>query len=153
MKRYAPYLAFVVGIAVVAVLLHPFSAAQPRGIRLTRGDAIPIADAAARKLGIPVDEAWSVLSWQDSARLKKELEPSLERRRKGEDDAVVGPRLGFYHRMYYRRGLEKYPEYGYVTVDPKTGDVLTARLRLRNETVGAKLPWQQLRARADAFVQ
>ena len=54
--------------------------------------------------------------------------------------------------MYYRRGLEKYPEYGYVTIDPSSGDVLSARLRLRNETVGAKVPWQKLRTPADAFV-
>ena len=153
MKRYAPYLAFVVGLAVVAALLPRFNAAQPRGIRLTRGDARPIADAAARNVGIPVDNAWSDLAWDSSARLTKQLEPDLEQRRKAQDDPVLGPRLGHYHVMYYRRGLEKFPEYGYVTVDPKTGDVLTARLRLRNETVGAKVPWQQLRARADQFVR
>ena len=153
MKRYAPCLAFVVGIAVVALLMHPFNAAQPRGIRLTRRDAAPIADAAARALRIPVDKAWSALSWEDSSRLRKQLEPNLELRRRAAGDPVIGPRLGYYHVMYYRRGLEKYPEYGYVAIDPRTGDVLTARLRLRNETVGAKLPWQQLRSRADAFVQ
>jgi len=94
MKRYAPYFAFVVGIAVVAVLLRPFSAAQPRGIRLTRGDAIPIADAAARTLGIPVAQAWSELSWTSSPLLSKELEPNLELRRRAAGDPVIGPRLG-----------------------------------------------------------
>ena len=120
MKRYAPCLAFVVGIAVVALLMHPFNAAQPRGIRLTRRDAAPIADAAARALRIPVDKAWSALSWEDSSRLRKHLEPNLELRRRAANDPVVGPRLGYYHVMYYRRGLEKYPEYGYVAIDPRT---------------------------------
>jgi hypothetical protein len=153
MKRYAPYFAFVVSIAVVAALLPLFNAAQPRGIRLTRGDARPVADAAARNIGIPIDQAWSVVSWEDSPRLKKQLEPDLNLRRRAEDDPVIGPRLGYYHAIYYRRSLEKYPEYGYIEVDPRTGDVLTARMKLRNEAVGAKLPWQQLKARADAFVQ
>jgi hypothetical protein len=75
MKRLAPYLAFVLGIVITVLLLRPFSAAQPKGIRLTRGDAIPIADSGARQIGIPVDQAWKVLSWQDSPRLRKELEP------------------------------------------------------------------------------
>jgi hypothetical protein len=153
MKRLAPYLAFVVGIIVIALLLRPFNAAQPRGIRLTLRDAAPIADTAARNLGIPIDKAWSARSWQESARLAKQLETNLELRRKAADDPVIAPRLGAYHTMYYRRGLEKFPEYGYAIVDPITGDVLGARLRLRNETVGAKVPWQQLKPRADAFVQ
>ena len=38
MKRLAPYLAFVVGIGVTAGLVHQFNAAQPIGIRLTRGE-------------------------------------------------------------------------------------------------------------------
>src|ERR1700732_1619718 len=132
MKRLAPYLAFVVGIAVTFALLRQFNAAQPRGIRLTRSEAGPIADAAARNPGIPVQKAWSSLWWQKSPRLQKQLEPNLELRRRAADDPVIGPRLGFYRVMYYRRGLEKFPEYGYVTVDPSTGDLLRARLRLRN---------------------
>jgi hypothetical protein len=153
MKRYAPYLFCVAGLLALFLLMPYFNAAQPRGIRITAGEARAIADAAAQKqAGIPIDRAWSVRSWQQSARLTKQLEPDLELRRKANDDPVVGPRLGFYHFMYYRRGLEKFPEYGYVTVDPVTGDVLTARRRLRNEAVGAKLPWQQLQARANAFV-
>src|SRR5581483_9166767 len=88
-----------------------------------------------------------------SSRLRKQLEPDRELRRRAADDPVVGPRLGYYHAIYYRRGLEKYPEYGYVEVDPKTGDILSARRRLRNETAGAKPTWQQLKPSADAFVR
>src|SRR5262249_48862411 len=124
MKRYAPYAAFVFGIAIVGALLPRFNAAQPRGVRLTRGDVIPIADAAARNLGVPVDKAWAVLSWQPSFRLEKQLDPDAELRRRAADDPVLGPRLRAYLRRYYRRGLDKYPHYGLVTVDGRTGDVL-----------------------------
>src|SRR5581483_4555422 len=74
MKRYAPYFAFGVGIAVIAVLMPRFNAAQPRGIRLTRGDIVPISDAAARSIGIPVDQTWAVTTWSPSYRLEKELD-------------------------------------------------------------------------------
>ena len=50
MKKVLPYLACVVGMAVLVVLMPRFNAAQPQGIRLTRSDAVPIADAAARQL-------------------------------------------------------------------------------------------------------
>ena len=50
MRRLVPYLACVAGIVVVLALLPRFNAAQPRGIRLTSGDSIPIADRAARQL-------------------------------------------------------------------------------------------------------
>ena len=62
------------------------------------------------------------------------------------DMALFGGRERLNIRMHFE-GLEKYPEYGYIEVDPRTGDVLTARMKLRNEAVGAKLPWQQLKAR------
>jgi len=57
MRRYAPIVAFVAGIAVVALLMPRFNAAQPAGIRLTRGEAIPIADAAARGAAAVVTQA------------------------------------------------------------------------------------------------
>ena len=153
MKRYAPYLAFVVGIAVVAVLLPRFNAAQPAGIRLTRGDIVPIADAAARSLGIPVDRAWAVTTWAPSYRLEKELDTKPDLRRRASTDPVLGPRLRAFVRRYWRRGREKYPPYGYVAVDATTGAVLSAVFSLRNEEVGAKATADQLRARADAFVR
>ena len=131
MRRLAPYLACVVGIVAVLVLLPYFNAAQPRGIRLTSGDSIPIADRAARQLGIPVDRAWTVQSWIESSILNRELEPKPELRRRASDDPVIGPRLGGYRRVYYRRGLEKLIPYGSVTVDSRNGDVLGVRVRLR----------------------
>src|SRR5262245_7728856 len=114
MKRILPWAAFIAGLVAIVVLIPMFNAGQPAGIRLTRGEARPIADKAARNLGIPVDRAWSVLSWDNSDRLSKELETNSDRRRNAAADPVIGPRLGFYHARYYRRGLEKYPEFGYV---------------------------------------
>jgi hypothetical protein len=152
MKKVLPYLACVIGIAVLVVLMPRFNDAQPKGIRLTRADAVPIADAQARQIGIPVDRSWTVLSWADSALLDKELEPKPELRRRATDDPVIGPRLGGYKRVYYRRGLEKYMPYGYVVVDQRTGAVLMARRQPRAEETGAHLTEAQLRPRADAFV-
>ncbi|HJT15800.1 MAG TPA: hypothetical protein VJ853_00355, partial [Thermoanaerobaculia bacterium] len=152
MKRYAPYAAFVVGIAVIVALIPLFNAAQPAGIRLTRGDVIPIADAAARSVGIPVDQTWAVLSWQPSYRLHKQLDPTPDLARRANADPVLGPRLRQYMRRYYRYNYAKFPAYGYVMVDGETGDVLSAVLSLRNEEGGGKPTADQLRPRADAFV-
>src|SRR5436305_3468998 len=152
MKKVLPYLACVAGIIVIAVLMPRFNAAQPQGIRLTRSDAVPIADAAARQLGMPVDRSWSVLSWANSTLLDKELEPKPELRRRAIDDPTIGPRLGGYKRVYYRVGVEKTVPYGYVVVDQRTGAVLMARRNSRAEETGAHLTEAQLRPKADAFV-
>ena len=152
MKKVLPYLACAVGIVVLIVLMPRFNAAQPQGIRLTRSDAVPIADAAARQLGIPADRSWNVLSWASSTLLDKELGPKPELRRRAADDPVIGPRLGGYKRIYYRRGLEKTVPYGYVVVDQRTGAVLMARRTSRAEETGARLTEAQLRPKADAFV-
>jgi hypothetical protein len=152
MKKVIPFLACLVGIVVIVVLMPRFNDAQPQGIRLTRSDAVPIADAQARQIGIPVERAWAVLSWANSTLLDKELEPKPELRRRASDDPAIGPRLGGYKRVYYRRGLEKSPPYGYVVVDQRTGAILMARLQLRTEETGAHLTEAQLRPRADAFV-
>ena len=152
MKKVLPYLACALGVVVLVVLMPRFNAAQPQGIRLTRSDAVPIADAQARQIGIPVERAWAVLSWANSTLLDKELEPKPELRRRAGDDPVIGPRLGGYKRVYYRRGLEKTTPYGYVVVDQRTGAILMARLQLRPEEAGAHATEAQLRPLADAFV-
>ena len=153
MKKVIPYLACLAGIVVLLILTPRFNTAQPKGIRLTRSDAVPIADAKAREIGIPVERAWAVLSWENSTLLDKELEPKPELRKRANDDPVVGPRLGGYKRVYYRRGLEKNPSYGYVVVNQRTGAVSAARLYLRPEETGAHLTEAQLRPRADALVR
>jgi hypothetical protein len=152
MKRIIPFLACALGVIVLVILMPRLNSAQPQGIRLTRADAVPIADAEARQIGIPVDQSWTVLSWANSALLDKELEPKPELRRAAADDPVVGPRLGGYKRIYYRRGLEKNIPYGYVVVDQRTGAVLMARRQVRAEETGSRLTEAQLRPRAEAFV-
>jgi hypothetical protein len=153
MKRVLPYLACAFGIVALVLLMPRFNGAQPQGIRLTRADAAPIADAEARQIGIPVDKSWTVLSWANSSILDNELDPKPELRRRAADDPVIGPRLGGYKRVYYRRGLEKNIPYGYIVVDQRTGAVLMARRQLRAEETGAHLTEAQLRPQADAFVR
>jgi hypothetical protein len=152
MKRLAPILACLAGIAGLALLIPRFNAAQPAGIRLTRGEVKIIADRAARELGIPVDQAWANITWGGSGPLDQELEKDPERRRRAADDPVIGPRLGGYRITYYRPGLEKFPPYGHVIVSPRTGQVVMERLRRRNEEAGAQLTEEQLRPRVEAFV-
>ena len=74
MKRFVPWAAFVAGLALITVLMPRFNAGQPIGIRLTRGDAVRVADAEARRMGIPVDQAWANLFWADSRLVRKELQ-------------------------------------------------------------------------------
>src|SRR3954447_7721705 len=152
MKKLLPYLACAAGIVVLVVLIPRFNDAQPQKARLTRAEAVSIADAQARQIGIPVDRSWAVLSWSDSAPLNKELEPKPDLRRRAADDPVIGPRLGGYKRIYYRRGLEKNSPYGYVVVDHRTGAILMARRQRRAEEPGPRLAEQQERLRADAFI-
>lgn len=153
MKRILPYLACAAGIAVIVLLMPRFNAAQPAGARVTRGQAADIADAQARQLGIPVDQAQKNLTWTSSAIYEKELSNDAVRRRAAQADPTVGPRLGAYRRAYYRPGKGKYLPWGDVVVDARTGAVLTARRRLLPEDVGASPAEGQLRARADAFVR
>ena len=128
MKRYAPYLFCAAGLLALIALMPQFNAAQPRGVRITRADASRIADAEAKRLGVPVEKAWSNLTWVGSPLLEKELDKDPVRRRRAADDPTIGPRLGGYHASYYRRGQEKNPAYGYVYV-AGNGDILAARRR------------------------
>jgi hypothetical protein len=153
MKRFVPLLAFIAGLIAIYLLMPQFNAAQPRDIRLTRANAVTRADAAARAIGIPVDKSWAALTFTQSAMLGEELETKPDLRRRAAADPVLGPRLGYYRRVYYRKGLEKNPAYGAVYIDRTTGETLAARLTLRNEEHGAKPAEEQLRPRADAFVK
>jgi hypothetical protein len=153
MKRFVPLLAFIAGLIAIYLLMPQFDAAQPRDIRLTRTNAVARADAAAKAIGIPVDKSWASLTFTQSAMLGKELEQKPDLRRRASSDPVLGPRLGYYRRVYYRKGLEKIPAYGAVYIDRTTGETLSARLTLRNEEHGAKPAEEQLRPRADAFVK
>ncbi|HEV2719466.1 MAG TPA: hypothetical protein VG323_05575, partial [Thermoanaerobaculia bacterium] len=153
MKRYVPFAACIAGIVVVLALLPRYNAAQPRGIRLTRGQAITCADAVARDLGIPVGKAWANVSWTSSPLLEKELRDDPQRRVRAYDDPTIAPRLGSYRRTYYRPGQDKYTPFGVVSVDGRSGEIVGARMFARNEETGKHTTETELRPRADAFVR
>jgi hypothetical protein len=152
MKRFLPLLAGVAGVVVLLLVLPLYRPAQPKGIAVTRGEARTIADRAARQVGIPVGRTFATLVWYSSQILEKELQKH-PRREDAWDDPVLGPRLNAYRITYYHRGKDKYPPYGNVSVDGRTGEVVAARLRLRTEDAGSNPTEAQLRARADAFVR
>jgi hypothetical protein len=151
MKRLAPLLAFAIGIATLILLMPRYNLVQP-AVQITRGEAKRIADEEARKLGIPVEKAWTNMTWVDSPHLNRELENDPQRYHRAGEDPAVGPRLGGYRTTYYRRGLEKAAPYGQVYVNGE-GEILAARVRMRPEERGANATEAQLRPQADAFVQ
>ncbi len=153
MKRALPFAICALGIAALWLLVPQFNAAQPIGIRLTRGDAIATANAEASRLGIPVSRSWAILTWAGSPHLEDEFKNDPERRRRAAADPTIGPRLGGYKRTYYRLRVTKFSPYGSVVVDGDTGAILMARVESLNEETGAKATEAQLRGRADAFVR
>jgi serine phosphatase RsbU (regulator of sigma subunit) len=152
MKRYAPFVACAAGIVLLWLLMPRFNSSQPQGTRLTRAEAQVIADREAKRMGIPVEKAFKTLSWGGSTLLDKELDKDPARRRAAASDPVIGPRLGGYKATYWRKGLEKFPNYGDVVVSAETGEVLMQRRRMRAEQPGAHLDEKAIRQRADAFV-
>lgn len=153
MKRVAPYAICLIGAAALLLLVPLFNAAQPRGIRVTRADAIAAADAAAARFGIPVDRAWAILTRMESPLLEDELKNDPDRRRRAAADPTIGPRLGSYMRTFYRRDVPKRTPYGRVVVDDRNGAVLMVHVDYPNEEPGANASATALRARADAFVR
>ncbi len=151
MNRSAWALAGLVGLAVYAALLPDYSAPQPRGLSITRGEACRIADEEAKKLGIPVGSAWEIVTWEDSPILEKEFRGDRAQRVAAAADPVIGPRLGGYRVTYYRIGLEKNPPFGEVVVGVD-GRLLWAQRRLRAEEPGERPSAESLRPLADAFV-
>lgn len=151
MKRFLPLIAAIVGVVTLLFVLPLYRDAQPKRISITRAEAVRLADVAARQVGIPVDRAWRTIIWFPSAILDKELQKH-PRRGEAWDDPVLGPRLNSYRITYYHLDKEKFPPYGQVAVDGRTGEILGARLRLRAEDAGANPTEQQLRPKADAIV-
>src|ERR1043165_7552002 len=153
MKRYTPFIACIPGTIAIVALLPRFNAAQPYGLTLTRGDARPIANRAARDVNIPVDKAWGTGTWRGAFLLAKELREQPQRRAAALADPVVGPRLDSYFIHFYRTTKEKGMGYGYIFVNGRNGDVVGARRFYRDEESGPHLTEAQLRPRADAFVR
>jgi hypothetical protein len=136
----------------LSFLLHYFDAAQPKGLTVTRAAVRQIADAEALRWGIPVEKAWVVVTMRVNYPLEEELAKDSEARRKAAADPVLGPRLGSYRVTYFRRGLEKFPEHGYVLVG-FDGKVLGARRRFRPEEAAGKPTAAELRPAADRIIR
>lgn len=151
MKRLAPVLAFVLGVAGLAAALPPLLVAQPEGLSVTRAEARRRADEKARTLGIETEKAYVTVTWDRSYLLEKELADRPDDRRRAWSDPAVGPRLGGYRVTYFRPGQEKWPEFGSVVVG-RDGRITTAVRRARAETPGAKPDAARLRTEADAFL-
>ena len=152
MKRFLPFALAAAGLIILAAVLPLYRPGQPKGIRLTRGQARAIADKAAREVGIPVNRSWATLVWFPSGILSHELR-NHPKREAAWNDPVLGPRLNAYRITYYHTDKEKFPSQGMVHVGAQRGEVTAALLRLRSEDAGAKATEAQLRPRADAFVK
>jgi serine phosphatase RsbU (regulator of sigma subunit) len=150
-RRLLTVAASLAGVLLLPVLFPLFDAPQPHGLSLTRPQARAIADGAARDLGIPVDEAWTVVGAEPAPIMEEQYRRDPALRRRAVDDPAVGPRLGGFRVTYFRKGVEKYPPHGYVLVGVD-GKILGARRFARAETEGAHPASGSLRAEADAFV-
>lgn len=152
MKRYAPYVAALLGAILLALLLPEFTSALPRDLRITRDEARAISDSEARRLGVNIDRAWVAVSWEQSPILEKELRANRKLAEKAWNDPAIAPRHSHFRVTYYRRGFDKRPEYATVEVS-NGGQVIGARLRARPEEKGAKATAEQLRPRAEEFLR
>lgn len=154
MKRYAPFLLCALGLLTFLGLYQRFfRAEQPARVRITRDQAAAIADKAAREVGVDIDKAWRVVTWEDSRMLAKEFARDRERRLGAQKDPVIASRLGNYRVFYFKHGVDKFPPVGDVYVSADTGEVTGVRRRARAEEQGASPTEQQLRGRADEFLR
>ena len=152
MKRFQTLIACAAGLAALLFLLPLFDAPQPRGVRITRGEAREIADRAARNLGIDVDKTWSAVSWENHNLLENELKENPELRRKAALDPIVGPRMVAYRIAYFYDGKPKFPQAADVYIEPRTGAVIGARRRVQNEDAAPAMTDDEARRAADRFV-
>ena len=152
MKRFIAPIACVAGLAALFFLLPLFDAPQPRGVRITRAQALEIADREARRLGVDLDETWGSVSWENHGLLEAEFKGKPELRRQAALDPVVGPRMVAYHVIYFYKGKPKFPNAFDVYVDPRTGAVIGARRRVANEDAAPAMTDAEARRIADQFL-
>lgn len=152
MKRFSTLLACVAGLAALLLLLPLFDAPQPRGVRITRGEARAIADREARKLGVNLDDIWAVITWENHALLENEFKGKPELRRKAGLDPIVGPRMVAYQVVYFYNGRPKFPNAADVFIEPRTGAVIGARRRVPNEEAAPPMTDGEARRIADRFL-
>jgi hypothetical protein len=150
MKRTINLAFGIAGIIVMMLLIPLFEAPQPRDLSISRATARATADSVARKLGIEVDSAWVLVTWESSHLLESELADDPERRRAADYDPVLAPRLAGFRVTYFRRGLEKWPAYGWVTIS-RDGRATGARRTPRSEVEGSHPETASLRRAADTI--
>ena len=152
MRRFLPLIACVVGLAALFVLLPIFDPPQPRNVRMTRDEARELADAEAAKIGIDVDEAWSVVTWENHILLESEFKGKPELRRRATQDPIVGPRMLAYQVTYFYNGRPKFPRAGDVFIDPITGKAIGARRFVAPEEPAPAATDESVRREADRFI-
>ena len=101
MKRFLPLIGCVLGLVALLLLLPVFDPPQPRNVRITRDQAQKLADAEARKLGVKIDDTWSVVTWENHILLESEFKGKPELRRRASSDPIVGPRMVAYQVVYF----------------------------------------------------
>lgn len=152
MKRFLPLIACLLGLAALSVLLPLFDPPQPRNVRLTRQQARELADAQVRKLGVKVEDTWSVVSWENHILLESEFKGKPELRRRAGLDPVVGPRMVAYYVVYFYNGKSKFPRAADVYLTPDTGEVIGARRFVQTEDAAPATTDEQVRREADRFL-
>jgi hypothetical protein len=152
MKRFSPLIACVAGLAALLLLLPVFDPPQPRGARISREEARSLADAEARKLGVELDETWSVVTWENHVLLESEFKGKPELRRRASSDPIVGPRLVAYQVVYFYNGRSKFPRAADVFIDPRTGAAIGARRFVPTEDAAPATTEQEVRRQADRFI-
>ena len=152
MSRYSILLTGIVGLIALMLVLPSFDSAQPKGISIGREEARRIAEVAARDLGIPIDEAWVTLVWDQSFLIQGELQKNPELFDRAWDDPILGPRMGGFMAIYWRKGLEKYPYWGHVVVG-RDGAIVESRKFARAEEEGANSTEADLRPIADEYLR
>jgi len=144
--------AFFAGTIALYFLFPLFDAPLPHGLSITREQARAAADEAAREVGIPIEQSWTVLGWEAAPILEEQYRHDPALRKRAVEDPAVGPRIAGFRATYYRPGLEKFPPHGVVIVGVD-GRILGARSFARAEEEGPHPTPEELQPRADAFVE
>ena len=152
MKRFLPLIACLLGLAALFALLPLFDAPQPRNVRITRAGARELADAQARRLGVKVENTWSVVTWENHLLLEEEFRGKPELRRRAGLDPIVGPRMSAYHIAYFYRDRPKNVRAADVYVMPDTGAIIGARRSVPTEDPAPQFSDDEARREADRFL-